>query len=107
MAFSAPIAAFAATQDRMDKFNALFRFGITPLFLFSGTFFPVEQLPGFLQPLAWVTPLWHGVELCRGLSLGTIGADPLLDFVHLAVLALFAGGGLAATLITFRRRLVK
>jgi lipooligosaccharide transport system permease protein len=107
MAFSAPIAAFAASQDRMDKFNALFRFGITPLFLFSGTFFPVEQLPAFLQPLAWVTPLWHGVELCRGLSLGTIGADPLLDFVHLLVLVAFAGGGTLATVVTFRRRLVK
>jgi lipooligosaccharide transport system permease protein len=107
MAFSAPIAAFAATQDRMDKFNALFRFGITPLFLFSGTFFPVEQLPAFLQPLAWVTPLWHGVELCRGLSLGTIGADPLMALVHLVVLVLFAGGGLLAALVTFRRRLVK
>jgi lipooligosaccharide transport system permease protein len=107
MAFSAPIAAFAATQDRMDKFNAIFRFGITPLFLFSGTFFPIEQMPAFLQPLAWVTPLWHGVELCRGLSLGTIGADPLLALVHLAVLVLFAGGGTLATLLTFRRRLVK
>jgi lipooligosaccharide transport system permease protein len=107
MAFSAPIAAFAATQDRMDKFNAIFRFGITPLFLFSGTFFPIEQLPAFLQPLAWVTPLWHGVELCRSLSLGTIGADPVMALVHLAVLLLFAGGGLVATLWTFRRRLVK
>jgi lipooligosaccharide transport system permease protein len=107
MAFSAPIAAFAATQDRMDKFNAIFRFGITPLFLFSGTFFPIEQLPAFLQPLAWVTPLWHGVELCRSLSLGTIGADPMMALVHLAVLVLFAGGGLVATLWTFRRRLVK
>jgi lipooligosaccharide transport system permease protein len=107
MAFSAPIAAFAATQDRMDKFNAIFRFGITPLFLFSGTFFPIEQLPAFLQPLAWVTPLWHGVELCRSLSLGTIGADPVLALVHLAVLLLFAGGGLLWTLYTFRQRLVK
>jgi lipooligosaccharide transport system permease protein len=107
MAFSAPIAAFAATQDRMDKFNAIFRFGITPLFLFSGTFFPIEQLPGFLQPLAWVTPLWHGVELCRALSLGTIGAEPLMALVHLGVLLLFAGGGTLWTLYTFRRRLVK
>jgi lipooligosaccharide transport system permease protein len=107
MAFSAPIAAFAATQDRMDKFNAIFRFGITPLFLFSGTFFPIEQLPWFVQPLAWVTPLWHGVSLARGLSLGTILDEPLLALVHVAVLLLFAGGGIAAALWTFRRRLVK
>jgi lipooligosaccharide transport system permease protein len=107
MAFAGPIAAFAATQDRMDKFNAIFRFGITPLFLFSGTFFPIEQLPAFVQPLAWVTPLWHGVSLARGLALGTITDEPLLALVHLAVLLLFAGGGIAAALWTFRRRLVK
>ena len=68
LAFAAPIAAFSATQRTPDKFDALFRFGITPLFLFSGTFYPVESLPIVLQPLAWITPLWHGVALaaaCR------------------------------------------
>ena len=64
LAFAAPIVAFSATQRTPDRFNALFRFGITPLFLFSGTFYPVESLPTFLQPLAWITPLWHGVALC-------------------------------------------
>jgi lipooligosaccharide transport system permease protein len=105
VAFAIPVSA--ATQDRMDKFNALFRFGITPLFLFSGTFFPLEQLPWFLQPLGWVTPLWHGVDLCRALALGTVGANPVLAIVHVAVLVLFAGGGTLAALWTFRRRLVK
>ena len=61
MAFAAPIAAFTATQKTPIKFNALFRFVITPLFLFSGTFFPVSSLPLFLQPIAWLTPLYHGV----------------------------------------------
>ena len=107
MAFSAPIAAFASTQDEMTKFNALFRFGITPLFLFSGTFFPIEQLPAFVQPLAWVTPLWHGVDLARSLSLGTVGDAPLLMLVHLLVLLAFIVGGVLAALWTFRRRLVK
>jgi lipooligosaccharide transport system permease protein len=107
MAFSAPIAAFAATQDRMDKFNAIFRFGITPLFLFSGTFFPIEQMPAFVQPLAWVTPLWHGVDLARRLSLGTVGDAPLLALVHVLVLLAFVVGGVAAALWTFRKRLVK
>jgi lipooligosaccharide transport system permease protein len=107
MAFSAPIAAFAATQDRMDKFNAIFRFGITPLFLFSGTFFPIEQLPAFVQPIAWITPLWHGVDLARSLSLGTVGQAPLLALVHVLVLLAFVVGGVAASLWTFRKRLVK
>ncbi len=89
LAFAAPIMAFSATQRTPDKFNAIFRFGITPLFLFSGTFYPVESLPAVLQPLAWVTPLWHGVSLARGLSLGTIGEDPLMAVIHLAVLLTF------------------
>ena len=40
LAFAAPIMAFSATQRTPEKFNAVFRFGITPLFLFSGTFYP-------------------------------------------------------------------
>ncbi|MEO5965546.1 MAG: ABC transporter permease, partial [Candidatus Limnocylindrales bacterium] len=68
MAFAAPIAAFAATQRTPEKFNAVFRFGITPLFLFSGTFFPISNLPAVIQPIAWLSPLWHGVELSRGLA---------------------------------------
>ena len=56
-----------------SKFASLFRFGITPLFLFSGTFFPIESLPAFIQPIAWLSPLWHGVDLCRALMLGTVG----------------------------------
>src|SRR6185295_14603040 len=72
MAFAAPIAAFSATQKTPIKFNALFRFVITPLFLFSGTFFPVSSLPPVMQVVAWFTPLYHGVALTRGLSLGTI-----------------------------------
>ena len=49
LAFAAPIMAFTATQRTPDKFAALFRFGITPLFLFSGTFFPIEQLPSSIR----------------------------------------------------------
>jgi lipooligosaccharide transport system permease protein len=107
MAFAGPIAAFSATQRTMEKFNAVFRFGITPLFLFSGTFFPVESLPLFLQPVAWITPLYHGVALSRGLSLGTAGEDPLLMVVHLAVLVGFIAVGAWATTRTVARKLVR
>src|SRR5215203_4838448 len=86
LAFAAPIMAFSATQRTPEKFNAVFRFGITPLFLFSGTFYPVESLPALLQPLAWVTPLWHGVALSRALSLGTVSEEPLMALIHLVAL---------------------
>jgi lipooligosaccharide transport system permease protein len=103
LAFAAPIMAFTATQKGDGGFNVLFRFGITPLFLFSGTFFPIEKLPLVLQPLAWATPLYHGVSLGRGLSLGSV--DPTSGLVHLAVLFAFLGAGVVAARVTFRRRL--
>ncbi len=104
LAFAAPIMAFTATQTGDGGFNALFRFGITPLFLFSGTFFPIEKLPLFLQPLAWLTPLYHGVAAARSLSLGQVDVVGLT--VHVAVLIAVALAGLAAGRVTFRRRLV-
>lgn len=104
LAFSAPIVAFAATQRNDAGFSAIFRFVVTPLFLLSGTFFPIERLPAFIQPLAWLTPLYHGVALARGLSLGTI--QPLLAVVHVAVLLAFVGVGVALARVVYRRRLV-
>ena len=71
LAFAAPVAAWAITVKRDTSFNYAFRFGMTPLMLFSGTFFPLSQLPGWLRPVAYATPLWHGVALCRSLTLGT------------------------------------
>ncbi len=105
LAFAAPIAAFSATQRDTNGFNSLFRFGIIPLFLFSGTFFPIAQLPAILQPVAVITPLWQGVDLCRSLSLGT--ADPLVAALHVGYLAAMAAAGLLLAEKTFSRRLVK
>lgn len=107
MAFAGPIAAFSATQRTVEKFNAVFRFGITPLFLFSGTFFPVESLPTFLQVVAWFTPLYHGVALCRELALGTAAEEPLLMLAHTAILVAFAAVGAWATVRMFERKLVR
>jgi lipooligosaccharide transport system permease protein len=109
LAFGAPIAAFSATQRTPDRFAAIFRFGITPLFIFSGTFFPVEGLPPFLQPLAWLTPLYHGVVLARGLSLGTFGTNPTIELalVHLLVLIGFVAVGTFAAIKTVDAKLVR
>ena len=90
MAFAAPIAAFSATQKTPSKFATIFRFGITPLFLFSGTFFPISSLPVVLQGLAWLTPLFPGVALTRGLSLGTLFDDPVAALIHVTYLTVLA-----------------
>ena len=107
LAFASPIAAFSATQRTVEKFNAIFRFGVTPLFLFSGTFYPVDQLPTALQALAWITPLYHGIELTRGLSLGTIGEAPVLALVHLAIILGFFLVGTWFAIRTISSRLVR
>jgi lipooligosaccharide transport system permease protein len=104
-AFAAPLAAFAATQQVDVAFPLILRLGIMPLFLFSGTFFPIEQLPGWLQPMAAVSPLWHAVELCRGATTGSIvGAWAL---VHVAVLAGCTAAGWQWGLRSFTRKLAE
>jgi lipooligosaccharide transport system permease protein len=104
MAFAAPIAAFAATQVNDAGFSALYRFGLVPLFLFSGTFFPLTQLPGWLQAVAEATPLYHGVALCRSLTLGRLSAGP--DLAHGAYLLALTVLGFALARRSFRTRLV-
>jgi lipooligosaccharide transport system permease protein len=107
LAFTTPIMAFTATQRTPDRFATMFRFGITPLFLFSGTFYPVESLPSFLQPIAWISPLWHGVDLSRSLMLGTVDRDPMLALLHVVVLVAITVLGAGAAIRTIGNRLVK
>jgi lipooligosaccharide transport system permease protein len=90
IAFAAPISALSAWAEN-EVFNPLFRFAITPMFLFSGTFFPVTRLPRGLRELAYATPLWHGVDEFRHLTLGT----PTLGWsaLHIGYLLLWVVAG--------------
>ena len=104
LAFSAPLIAYAATlKGNANNFNAVFRFIITPLFLFSGVFFPLTRLPPALRAAAWLTPLFHGVELTRGLTLGTIESPSW--YLHVGYLAGMTAAGVAAAIWTFERAL--
>ena len=103
LAFAAPVQAWAVTLRQETSFNYVFRFGMIPLMLFSATFFPLSRLPGWLHPVAYATPLWHGVALCRGLSLGTL--DPGAAAIHVGYLAALAVFGIWAGGRTYRRRL--
>jgi lipooligosaccharide transport system permease protein len=102
MAFAAPVCAFSATQEKDSSFSTLYRFVVIPLFLFSGTFFPISQLPVGLQPVAYATPLFHGVALCRDLTLGQVHL--WVDLGHVAYL--WVGVGYAMARRTFAKRLV-
>jgi lipooligosaccharide transport system permease protein len=103
LAFAAPLAAYAAAQDSDVSFPIVFRLVVVPMFLFSGTFFPIDQLPDALQPIARLTPLWHSVELCRGATTGTLGLVEAL--VHVTVLCGFVAVGSSYGIRTFRSRL--
>lgn len=103
VAFAAPITAWSATRERDGSFPTVLRFGILPLFLFGGAFFPISQLPDWMQPIAKVTPLWHGVELCRNAVHARLGLTDTA--VHCAVLAGFALAGWLVSRWSFAKRL--
>lgn len=105
LAFAGGMGAFMATQRTPNAFNAIFRWVITPLFLFSGTFFPVESLPPAIQPIAWLSPLWHGVELTRAAMLGTLLDKPGGALLHVVVLVVLVGLGGSLFVRNVRRKL--
>jgi lipooligosaccharide transport system permease protein len=80
---------------------------LVPMVLFAGTFFPVSSLPVFVQPVAWVTPLWHGTELARAVSLGgAFGLGPLSVLGHLAYLLVWFVASVLFARARFYHRLV-
>ena len=105
LAFAAPVTAMAARLEEDAAFAALQRFLLVPVFLFSGTFFPVAQLPAVLEWVACATPLWHGVALARDLALGTTEAGPAL--VHVGYLAGWVAVGTLLATRALSRRLVR
>jgi lipooligosaccharide transport system permease protein len=105
-AFSAITMAFAATVvNEGTAFASYFRFVLIPMTLFAGTFFPVSQLPVWLRPVAWATPLWHGTELARGAALNTLRWWPALG--HLAYLLALLAIGVALIRWRFTVRLFR
>src|SRR5690606_12480322 len=105
LAFGLPLLAYASTlKDDNGQFAAVQRFVFTPLFLFSGTFYPLETLPSALHWIGWISPLWHASELGRVLSYGAV-KPAWVTAVHVLVLLAFAIGGWLIARRTFTRRL--
>ena len=105
MAFIGLVTAYTAKFNNETSLANLFRYIVVPLFLFSGVFFPITQLPSFMQPLAWLTPLWHGVELSRWLAMGIDTAfAPILHVGYLVVVGIL---GFVLAVGLFEERLVK
>jgi lipooligosaccharide transport system permease protein len=102
LAFGVPISAWTASVERENMFFGLQRFVVTPMYLFAGAMFPISQLPRPFRAIAYVTPLYHGVELSRGFALGTLDSAAL---VHVGVLSAFVVVGYLWARRTYPRRL--
>jgi lipooligosaccharide transport system permease protein len=102
-AFATPLMGWAVRVDRQSRLNGLYRFVVMPLYMFSGTFFPVSQLPHWLRAVAACTPLCQGVALTRAAALG--GAHPAAVAVHTGYLLAMTAAGVWAASRAYTHRL--
>jgi lipooligosaccharide transport system permease protein len=86
-AFAAVGMAATSFMRTWQDFD-LIQLVILPMFLFSGTFFPLDTLPEALRTIVVLTPLWHGVDLLRGLTVGVVGPETLVHVAYLTVMGL-------------------
>ena len=77
-----------------------------PMFLFSGTFYPLTSLPIYLQWIGWISPLWHATDLGRFLAYGSV-VPIWLVVTHVAVLATLMVASLFISFPQFEKRLGK
>jgi len=107
LAFGIPLMAYAGSiEDDKGQFALVQRFLFMPMFLFSGTFYPLDSLPLWLQWIGWVSPLWHGSELGRVATYGA-AVDPAMVAVHVVYLLALAVVGYVFARRVFTGRLAK
>jgi lipooligosaccharide transport system permease protein len=105
LAFGTPLLAYSSSvrEDR-GQFAIIMRVVLLPLTLFSGTIFPLTQLPIFLQWIGWISPLWHGTMLARQFSYGV--TEPIwLTVIHVVYLVVLAVVGWRVAVRIATRRL--
>jgi lipooligosaccharide transport system permease protein len=104
LCFAVPFSGFAMNRENDFGFSALLRLVVMPAAMFSGTFFPVSQLPSALQPVVLLSPLYHSIELCRAATTGharSLGAT----VGHVAFLVVVIALCSLRARVAFRRRL--
>lgn len=104
MLIAAVSMTWTGLVPHIDSFNYFFSLIITPLYLFSGVFFPLSGMPGWVLKLAWFNPLYHTVNLTRGLATGNVGPWLVGDFAWLLIAALLI---IPLPLYLMRRLLIK
>jgi lipooligosaccharide transport system permease protein len=100
--FSVTGTLFTSLIDRIDLFSYYFTLVVTPLFLFSGIFFPIEDFPAPVPQVAWFTPLYHAVNVCRALA---VGPTPGV-LVDVAWILIFTSALALLPIHLMRRRLI-
>ncbi|MDM7855057.1 ABC transporter permease [Cellulomonas alba] len=104
MAFGLPLLAYSATiTEDKGQFALVNRFVFTPMFLFSGTFYPLATLPVWLQWIGWVSPLWHASEIGRAASYGRSPGSWPVGWHVVVLLTLCVAGWVAARRVFVRR----
>jgi lipooligosaccharide transport system permease protein len=107
LGFAAIMLGFAGTIKEDDGIFALVgRFIVTPMFMFSGTFYPITSMPLYLQWIGWISPQWHATNLGRAMSYG-MPIESWLLILHWAVLALMTVIGMLWAHRVFEARLAK
>ncbi|MFM8205609.1 MAG: ABC transporter permease, partial [Actinomycetales bacterium] len=106
-AFGAALMGFVGKVHNDDLFMSAFsRMVVTPLFLFSGTFFPLTSMPIYFQPIGWISPLWHSAELGRHFAYGH-EVSPSMILIHFIFLISVFILGIRFSGRQFTRRLLK
>jgi lipooligosaccharide transport system permease protein len=103
VAFAA-LGAAATTFVRQWQDLDLVQLALQPMFLFSATFFPITVYPPALRFVVELTPLYHGIDLIRGLTTGAVGPGLLVDVAYLAALGLV---GVTVAAMRLRSQLIK
>jgi lipooligosaccharide transport system permease protein len=100
--FSVMGTLFTSLISSIDLYSYYFTLVVTPLFLFSGIFFPVEDFPAPVPQIAWLTPLYHAVNVCRALATG----PSLSVLVDVAWILVFTGALALLPVRFMRKRLI-
>ena len=104
IAFGSTAMFFTGIVERIELFNLPIFLFITPMFLFSGTFFPITGLPVWVQYFALLLPLTHLVNLVRSLSFGIFNLELVISLGYLIVFCLIM---FPLAIFKMRRRLIK
>lgn len=101
--FAAISLIFVAIVPGIDSFNYFYTLFMTPMFLFSGIFFPLDGIPEIISKIAFLTPLYHLVNVCRFLSTGNLSAI-VSDIIWMLIVSFII---IPYALRLMRRRVIK